>query len=172
VEFDASLGNAHYFSSEPGALVLGRCNYLGSGGYYAPSLYPQLAGLFTYRSDTSIAKVPDGTSNTFMFIEYAGGWINWGGGGGIPDGWDGAHWSCAFNYTGFGTPATYINSNNAGAKAGDFSWALFGSRHTGNICNIAYADASVRAVTPQIDFGTWVSLSGYRDGYLATPPDF
>ena len=36
-------GSGHVFSSNPGATVMGRSNYLGMGGYYAPSQYPQFA---------------------------------------------------------------------------------------------------------------------------------
>jgi prepilin-type N-terminal cleavage/methylation domain-containing protein/prepilin-type processing-associated H-X9-DG protein len=150
---------AHVFSSEPGALVIGRSNYLGIGGYYAPSLFGQYVGLFTYKSKNSIAKVPDGTSNTAMFGEHVGAFIKWGGGGGIPDGVSGAAWTCGFNYTGFGTPSP---DGSQGTH-----WAQFGSDHTGNIVNICFGDGSVRQVTPSIQFyPTWVGLTGYRDGIL------
>jgi prepilin-type N-terminal cleavage/methylation domain-containing protein/prepilin-type processing-associated H-X9-DG protein len=155
-------GNAHVFSSAPGRLVVGRSNYLGSGGYYAPSLYPQYAGLFTYLSTNALAQVPDGTSNTFLFIEYVGGWITWGGSGGIPDGVDGGAWVCGFNYTGFGTPcaSNLVNNSNSPRPC----WALFGSMHTGDIVNVAYGDGSVRHISNSIEFLPWVYLSGFQDG--------
>jgi prepilin-type N-terminal cleavage/methylation domain-containing protein/prepilin-type processing-associated H-X9-DG protein len=157
---DYTRGGGHIFSSAPGRLVLGRSNYLGSGGYYAPSQAPQYAGLFTYKSTNALARVPDGTSNTFLFIEYVGGWITWNGSGGIPDGVDGAAWACGFNYTGFGTPCPASKVNNPSASC----WALFGSMHTGDIVNVAYGDGSVRHVSSSIDFNTWVFLSGFQDG--------
>jgi prepilin-type N-terminal cleavage/methylation domain-containing protein/prepilin-type processing-associated H-X9-DG protein len=158
---------AHVFSSEPGALVLGRTNYLGIGGYYAPSQFPQYAGLFTYLSKNSIGKVPDGTSNTALFGEHVGGYIVWGGGGGIPDGVSGAAWMCGFNYTGFGTPSA-VGSQNTSNNPPAGNWFTFGSDHTGNIINVCFADGSVRQVSPSITFGAWVALTGYRDGIVIT----
>jgi prepilin-type processing-associated H-X9-DG protein len=161
----ASPGPDHVFSSCPGCQTMGRTNYLGVAGYYSPYYYPDYQGLFTYRSANTLVRCMDGTSNTFMFMEYAGGWIGWGGGGGIQNGVSGAMWSNGFNYTGFGTPcaANQINDPNAAC------WAMFGSRHTGNIVNVAYGDASVRHVTTGIDFSTYVFLSGFRDGVLVEP---
>jgi prepilin-type N-terminal cleavage/methylation domain-containing protein/prepilin-type processing-associated H-X9-DG protein len=157
----------HLFSSAPGRLVLGRSNYLGSGGYYAPSQASNLAGLFTYKSKNSIGRVPDGTSNTLLFIEYVGGANAWNGSGGIPSGVSGASWSCGFNYTGFGGPSpTGSQDNPPGSGSG--GWYLFGSDHTSNIVNVCYADGSVRQVSPAIDFSTWVYLSGFRDGVVIT----
>jgi prepilin-type N-terminal cleavage/methylation domain-containing protein len=157
----------HVFSSCPGCVVMGRSNYLGVGGYYAPSTYPQYAGLFTYQSKNSLAVVPDGTSNTMFFCEYVGGYIAWGGAGGISDGVDGAAWSCGFNYTGFGGPSP-TGSLQDPPGSGNGYWYLFGSDHTQHICNVAMADGAVRKVTPQIDFTTWVFLSGFQDGQVTS----
>ena len=153
----AAGGNAHLYSSAPGRLVLGRSNYTGVGGYYAPSLYPQFAGLFTYLSKNSLARVPDGTSNTMLFGEWHGGQINWGGSGGIPNGISGVSWECGFNYTGWGSLST-----------GPFTdpqdnWWEFSSGHT-NIVQFAFADGSVQKISANIDFGTLIYLSGYQDG--------
>jgi prepilin-type N-terminal cleavage/methylation domain-containing protein len=168
LDYARNASNAHVFSSAPGRLVLGRSNYLGSGGYYAPSLFPQWAGLFTFKSTNALARVPDGTSNTFLFIEYLGGWINWGGSGGIPDGVDGAAWACGFNYTGFGIICTSGKEMNDPSAS---CWGGFGSLHTGDIINVAYADGSCRHVTRSIDFNTWVFLSGFQDGVAVQSGD-
>jgi prepilin-type processing-associated H-X9-DG protein len=157
---------AHVYSSEPGALVMGRSNYVGIGGYYGPSLYAQYAGLFTYKSRNSIAKVPDGTSNTAMFGEMVGGWITWGGGGGIPDGVSGVAWTCGFNYTGFANPSPCGSTCAPNDPRGTYWWA-FGSDHAGNILNICFGDGSVRQITSSIQFyPTWIGLTGYRDGIV------
>jgi prepilin-type N-terminal cleavage/methylation domain-containing protein len=175
-DFVGGLG--HTFSRHPGAIVLGRSNYLGCGGWcsdykypqdgnpYGAYNYPEFAGLFQYMSDTSLGKVPDGTSQTMMFIEYVGGYIAWGGSGGLPNGWNGASWGCGFNYTCFGTVAQGVGGMQEG------SWFEFGSHHTGNIVNVAYADASVRQINKNIDFGTWTALAGYRDNVVVNNPDF
>jgi len=157
--------SGHLYSSCPGCNVLGRSNYIGSGGYYAPSYYPQWKGIFTYNPNpgaggVSLGKIPDGTSNTFMFIEWVGGFLAWGGAGGIPDGIDGAAWTCGFGYTGFNGPSPTGSQTVNGVSY----WYTFGSNHTGNICQICYADGSVRSVSPSIDFSTWVYLSGIADG--------
>jgi prepilin-type N-terminal cleavage/methylation domain-containing protein/prepilin-type processing-associated H-X9-DG protein len=148
----------HLYSAAPGSLVLGRSNYVGMGGYYAPSWYPQYAGLFTFNSKNSLARVPDGTSNTILFGEVAGGYIGWGGQGGLSSGVSGWAWACGFDYSGFNTPyaGSVFNPNTS-------EWYNFSSQHTG-VVNFAFADGSVQSLATGIDFGTWVYLSGYKDG--------
>jgi prepilin-type N-terminal cleavage/methylation domain-containing protein/prepilin-type processing-associated H-X9-DG protein len=160
VDFSASAAaNTFLYSSCPGCQVLGRTNYLGMAGYYYPSGYPTNAGLFTYQSKVKITGITDGTSNTIGFAEYLGAIPQppgWGAGGGVPDGLAGAGWVCGYMYSGFGTPTTAgMQNTNPG---------LYGSNHPGNVLNVAYADGSVRTITPSIDFNTWVALTGYRDG--------
>jgi len=166
----ASAGG-HTFSSAPGRVVVGRCNYLAVAGEcrsYPP--YNIYYGLEHFNSKTTIGRVPDGTSNTLLFGEYAGGWINWGGaindgGSGIPNGWNTGHWSCGFDYSCFGLD-TNINMNDGG-----HGWWSFGSLHAGGLIQFAYADGSVRKISPQIDFGTFLALSGYMDGVVVQNQD-
>ena len=159
-DYAAGGAGGHVFSSAPGRDVMGRSSYLGMGGYYAPSQYPQYQGLLTYQSSTSLARVPDGTSTTILFGEFAGGYIGWGGNGGIPSGASGGSWSCGFNYSGFSGPVTGDPTNPNSTAA----WYAFGSQHAGNVVNFAFADGSVRNLTTSIDFSTWVYLTGYADG--------
>ena len=169
-DFNAhSPGPAHLFSSAPGRLVIGRSNYLGMGGYDGPSAAQQYGGIFYYKSKTSVARVPDGTSNTILFGEYAGGTINWGGGGGIPSGVSGAAWACGFNYSGFDVPTTvnYDDSGNGpNGSTGTPTYARFSSRHSGNIVNFCFIDGSVHSLQANIDFGTWIALTGIQDGVV------
>jgi len=153
-------GPDHVFTANPGAIVMGRSNYLGVGGYYAPSQFPQYGGLFTYQSANTLVRATDGTSNTLFFLEYIGGVINWGGSGGLSDGWSGASWSCGFNYTGWGNPLNYQQASDPNQSG----YAMFGSAHTGNIVNAAFADGSVRHISTAIDFNAYVYLSGFQDG--------
>jgi prepilin-type N-terminal cleavage/methylation domain-containing protein/prepilin-type processing-associated H-X9-DG protein len=151
-DYTAGGPGGHVFSSAPGRLIMGRSNYLGMAGYYAPSQYPQYRGFYTYNSKNSIARIPDGTSNTIMFAEYTGGFIQWNGGGGIPDGVATGSWSSGFNYSGFGTLGN--------------QYYLFGSKHAGGITNVGYGDGSVRQLQQSIDFGTWIALTGIADGIV------
>jgi prepilin-type N-terminal cleavage/methylation domain-containing protein/prepilin-type processing-associated H-X9-DG protein len=157
----------HVFTSAPGSLVMGRCNYLGVAGFQPPSQSPQLVGLFTYKSANSLTRVPDGTANTFLFLEYLGGVKNWGGSGGVPTGWSGASWSCGFNYTGWGPPMNYA----AAVNPANNGYLFFGSAHTGDVVNAGYADGSVRFITTSIDFPTYTYLSGFKDGTEVQPVD-
>jgi prepilin-type N-terminal cleavage/methylation domain-containing protein/prepilin-type processing-associated H-X9-DG protein len=159
-------GGQFVASSAPGRLVLGRTNYLGIGGggmFYGA----QYAGLMTYQSRNRLAAVPDGTSNTLLFGEFAGGYNAWGGSGGIPNGVTGASWVCGSNYSAFGGPIAGYSLDPAypGDTPGAFNpaWALYSSMHT-NTVNFSFADGSVRGITPGINFTTWVYLCGFRDG--------
>jgi len=156
IDYPSSAPYGHVGSSEPGALVVGRSNYVGMAGYYSPSSYPTYAGMFTYNSKNSLANIPDGTSNTIMFGEIAGGFVTWAGGGGIPDGVTGFAWTCGFNYAGFGTPV-------AGPAAKNTNFGLFNSQHT-NIINVAMGDGSVRPLSTSVDWNTWLYLCGMQDG--------
>ena len=170
VDYPGTNSNSTVFSSAPGNVVLGRSNYLGSGGYYAPSQYPRYRGIFTYNYRASLANIPDGTSNTFMFIEYVGGESDgWPSSSGIPNGVVGASWSAGFNYTGFGTPSLTGSQTPPGESSGN--WLLFGSNHTNHVVNVTYADGSVRQIDPSIDFNTWVFLSGMADGMVVSGGD-
>ena len=170
-------GPTHLYSSEPGALVIGRSSYLGMGGYYTnnPAAYgcPGCQGLFTFAptgtTGNSLATVPDGTSNTILYGEYAGGWIVWGGGGGIPDGAACPSWSSGFGYSGFDSPATgdpNIPTPSQGGGKGTNEWYTFGSNHAGGIVNFCFADGSVQHLHAQMDFSTWVYLTGFEDGVV------
>jgi prepilin-type N-terminal cleavage/methylation domain-containing protein/prepilin-type processing-associated H-X9-DG protein len=148
---------AHLYSSSPGRVVIGGSSYQGMGGYYDKSLYPQYEGVFTYKSANTLVSVAaqDGTSNTIFFAEAIGGFIAWGGSGGIPDGFSGYSWVCGFNYSGFDTPHSGANTQ----------YYQFSSRHTNSI-NAAYGDGSVRAVSTSIDFDTWIAITGFKDGIV------
>jgi len=161
-DFPAGYGsNAHVFSSAPGRLVVGRSSYIGMGGYYSPSSNPQYVGFFTHMSTNSVSRCPDGTSNTIMFGEMAGGLVNWGGSGGIPNGISGASWTAGFNYSGFNVPKSGPIANDTD------NYYRFSSQHTGLI-NVCMGDGSVRPLKTSIDFSTWVYLTGIQDGVVVT----
>jgi prepilin-type N-terminal cleavage/methylation domain-containing protein len=170
-------GFGHLFSSAPGRLVLGGSNYLGMAG--APlSTNPINIGMLYYKSTTSVARIPDGTSNTIMFGEYNGGFINWNSSGNpapnIPSGISGACWSAGYNYAIFGTPTTTdfddngLNVNGSG-QTGDPTYGRFSSQHTG-IVQFVFGDGHVQKISTSIDFNTWIALSGMTDGVAVALP--
>jgi prepilin-type N-terminal cleavage/methylation domain-containing protein len=159
----------HLFSSAPGRLIMGRSNYVGVGGDWREGLGADYRGLMYYASKNALAKVPDGTSNTWLFGEMCGGWIVWGGAGGIPDGVAPPSWSCGFNYTAFGLSTTAARDQSPPANPPDATsgstWALFSSLHTGLI-NFGYADGSIRPLRDpgSVPFALVDALGGFQDG--------
>jgi prepilin-type N-terminal cleavage/methylation domain-containing protein len=139
----------------------GRSNYIGSAGMFGP-LYPY-AGVYYADSETRIAELSDGTSNTVMFGECLGGAetgardfaLAWMGAGSLPFYW------------GLPSPA---------------QWYTYGSKHSG-VIQFAYGDGSVRrmrkgiALTADANFNEgvpsttdWRQLQravGMHDGEIA-----
>jgi prepilin-type processing-associated H-X9-DG protein len=148
--------------------------------------YPKYKGLFNYKVNASIARVPDGTSNTMMFSEVSGGLFdtytcgNCSAAITVGMGWN-AGWSWAAGgsiSTAFGTcpDKTNVNCipNNAIVPPGPFPYdpnpaglglngGLAASFHTG-IFNVAFADGSVRPIRSPIDFVLLLQLGGFNDG--------
>ena len=74
-------------------------------GRLRPLLAPnEYKGIFDYQSSNAISRIPDGTSNTIMFGEVAGGYYGWGGGGGIPSGVMGYAWNVRLQLHHLGRP--------------------------------------------------------------------
>jgi prepilin-type N-terminal cleavage/methylation domain-containing protein len=191
---DGMPQNGHGFSSSPGRLVLGRSNYLGCGGEFRGhnpartleggqprQIYEPYWGIFHYNSKVSLGQVFDGTSNTLLFGEFAGGYIAWGGQGGIPDGWSTASWSAGFTYLSFGLCPDPANQNCCGpeqmtpcphsiynAPYLGLSFGTFDSTHAANTIQFAFADGSVRQIKPAITFATLLAIGGYADGVVVT----
>ncbi len=159
----------HIFDTRPWTAVYGKTNYLGVAGWPGNSIplvgggsIPnRYRGLFAYDSRHSLARVPDGTSNTLLFLEYAGGYKSDFGGG-----WNGAAWSWGFNYVAFGICPDAGNPNcgkPSGSELG-LSRYCFGSMHSGNILQTAYADGSIRQLRTGINLNLLSALAGYSDG--------
>ena len=161
VDFPAGgPANTHVFSSCPGCKAVGRSNYIGMGGYYAPSQFDQYKGYFTHLSTNKLANTPDGTSNTVMIGEMAGGYIGWGGS--IGDGISGPSWVAGFNYSGFSEP--YAGNPNDPVSS---KWYAFSSNHPG-VVHFCFGDGSVRSLKSGMDFSTWVYMTGIQDGVVVT----
>jgi prepilin-type processing-associated H-X9-DG protein len=162
-------------SGAPGRLVIGRTNYLANGGagdstgkFFGDPSVAGYSGLFTYRERIALAQVPDGTSNTLMFFETAGGFVDWGAND-LRTGWNGSCWAVGPTYSVFGTCPQAGNPNcNYGPGNMGLGIMLPGSMHTANRINVAYGDGSVRSLDPNIDFNTYLALCGRADGQIAS----
>ena len=191
VDYPAAAGGGHVGSSAPGRDILGKCNYLGiagggsekgylagpgAGAFYGNGFRAGNSGMLYFLSRTKLANCPDGTSQTLLFGELAGGWNNWGGSGGIPNGVTGYHWSCGSMYVVFGgvisghaTDPAYSDPFSANP-----AWGLYSSMHT-NIANFAFGDGSVRALnangntaSTSNDWTTFIYLQGFKDGAVVS----
>jgi prepilin-type N-terminal cleavage/methylation domain-containing protein len=171
----AGQPRGHIFSSPPGRLTMGRSHYAGVAGRFGRTvrlsdgtIIPnRWRGLFTYNSNNALGRVPDGTSNTLSFMEYVGGYFDgFPPSSGIPAGWLSASWASGINYTAFGLCPNASNPNCGPVTAPErgLSPGTFGSLHTNNQIQAAYADGSVRPLSPAIAFNVLLALSGPNDG--------
>ncbi len=202
------------FSRWPGGVVAARCNYVGMAGWgdasNATGSFGSAAqaqgylGVFAYNPNdprnsnpvpnndvnapapagVKLEKIQDGTGNTIMYLETAGGsgrgdanpGINGGAGlyAGSPqaylDDWSTASWASNAWQSLFGTCPDPTNGNCSPPNSSGLglSWGEPGSLHSANRINVAYCDGSVRSIPGNINFGLFVSICGYRDGDIVT----
>jgi prepilin-type N-terminal cleavage/methylation domain-containing protein/prepilin-type processing-associated H-X9-DG protein len=149
----------------PLANQIGLTNYLGVSGAYVDTPDPywgQWVGLLNNRSRTSLANVPDGTSQTLLFGEYLGHVINN---------------DRQFAMSWMGAPYAATVGGLRGPREGHGGG--FSSRHPG-VVQFCFADGSVRGVsragttwdvnpaTPRTnDWYVLQQLAGMRDGGTA-----
>jgi len=164
---DGRISGNYYFAvfgNDQGGADLGRTNYLGvsgtAGRTSGGSPWAKYEGLFTNRSNNSLDRVPDGTSNTLLFGEAIGGELPHPGG---PPEYSGCWMGIGALPTFFGLPII------------DPEWYQFSSRHTG-VVNFCFADGSVRALKPgssgitpltitlPTDWYVFQQLAGFKDG--------
>ncbi len=144
---------------------MGRTNYLGCGGGYgkidgsdaANAAWAPFTGIYYMNSKTSIPSISDGTSNTIAFGEYVGVHIN-----GTRDfvvSWMGAGWLSSR----WGLAPVYSNNSRDMGTGNDYSCRQWSSKHSG-IINFSFADGSVRPVSKNADYNSWIYATGAVDG--------
>jgi prepilin-type N-terminal cleavage/methylation domain-containing protein/prepilin-type processing-associated H-X9-DG protein len=171
-----------WYSTLPGSQILGRTNYLPSAGdprtridrnsTTTPPGRVDAHGFFYYKSKESVGRVPDGTSNTLMFVESAGGMLSGLSAPADTPKWTNQTWGGAIWYSSSGICPNTNFRNCAAQIPGSFNSAVFaaGSKHTGGICNVAMGDGSVRGINaPNIDSLSLAYLAGTKDGEIQSP---
>jgi prepilin-type N-terminal cleavage/methylation domain-containing protein/prepilin-type processing-associated H-X9-DG protein len=160
-----------YFDTGSGSRrVFGRTHYLANGGDWRTDfgIRYRFRGPFYFKSRETLSSIVDGSSNTFLFGEAAGGGdpfnpVPWPGSPTPlpnPANWSGYSWAVGPTYTSFGI--------GEGRFGGADDWALFSSRHPGTI-HFAYADGSVRPLNRLARYNTTAyavlrALGGMKDG--------
>jgi prepilin-type N-terminal cleavage/methylation domain-containing protein/prepilin-type processing-associated H-X9-DG protein len=156
------------YSATPGCYIVGRSDYQAVVGLFYDSGFGLSAAdcaryhsLFNYHVPASIARVPDGTSNTLMIGEIYGFFAS---GFGPPyDGYWIGSWAAQGYTIGYGTCPDNTNPSCIQGNPNYSSYALFGGWHNGTM-QFAFADGSVRQLKGNTNFGVIVSLAGYNDG--------
>jgi type II secretory pathway pseudopilin PulG len=163
--------NFHVRSAAPGSQILGRSHYvavLGDWRYGAG-----YRGMFYYNSKNKVGAIPDGTSNTLMFGEMAGGkWPD--PGGSLGQLWC-PGWGQNGNFLAFGLCPSNADSRNGGNPSVPTynAAALFGSYHT-QLIHWGWGDGSVRPLKNPAQYNVnpgftlLVSLGGVSEGAVVT----
>ena len=114
-----------------------------------------LEGVLTMNSKIKLVQITDGTSNTLMVGESS--WTSsdnyriW-----VRGSFDATELTAMRNVANTMSSTAYNGASN-------FDDVSFGSQHPGKGAHFAFADGTVRYLTPQISFGVYLSLAS-RDG--------
>ena len=129
------FGMAFYFLIGEGGESLGRTNYLPvAGGFGAiGNTWDRWRGVFYNRSVNRLGGITDGTSNTLLIGEYAGGYNDEGN-----LDWSAAWIGASGMFSAYGLAPQAYNGRRP-------SWSQFGSMHPG-VVQFAFADGSVRTM--------------------------
>jgi prepilin-type N-terminal cleavage/methylation domain-containing protein len=150
-------------------LGFGRSNYLGVAGYGGNAATWNISsanatriglsgttpainfeGVFTTRSKTRFSNISDGSSNTLMYGEVMGG---------KPEG---STPHASFTWIGCGLLPAFPGLAENGAPRR--LWSSFNSEHPTGMVQFCLADGAVRGISPNIDYGAYITLSGMHDG--------
>jgi prepilin-type N-terminal cleavage/methylation domain-containing protein len=146
--------------------TIGKSHYGPMAGYTSSDGNGQYLGYFRKNSKNKVADAKDGSSNTIMFIESAGGMVSFDN---VNFFWTLFSWPAAQMYADFGTcpdKSDPSQQNCVYTHGGQgLSAGLPGSLHANNRILTAFGDGSVRLLNPDLDFGlVWVPLTGMSDG--------
>jgi prepilin-type N-terminal cleavage/methylation domain-containing protein len=143
-------------------VTAGKSSYGPMAGYTQPD-DNNYRGYFTHNSKNKVGDAKDGSSNTIMFIESAGGMVSFDN---VNYFWTHFLWASAQMYSEFGTCPDHTNTNCTFDHGGlGLSAGLPGSLHSNNMILTGFGDGSVRLLRPDLDFGTvWAPLCGMSDG--------
>ncbi len=170
-ESGGTLWNFNWYREGPQAATIGLTNYLGVSGARGGAPHPLLdpwEGLLFNRSQSSLARVPDGTSATLLFGEGLGHLPPSGTPGESP-----LVWGCSWMAVNVG--GTFKGLQGPRNSSGD----AFSSRHP-DLVQFCFADGAVRglrrgqtfwtsdpATPPQPDWYLLQQLAGRQDGQTA-----
>jgi hypothetical protein len=164
-------------SGNPGAVVMGKSHYMANAGDWRNILVedsnPQVGtdchGPYGTIKPVALEGFADGSSNTILFAETAGGWDDSAAGGA---GWSNESWSHARWYSAFGSCPNGANMNcNNNPEGQGKSWGVAGSFHPNGAFNVAFSDGSIRTLRSDLPFLTLSYLAGYKDGVKIKPYD-
>jgi prepilin-type N-terminal cleavage/methylation domain-containing protein len=123
-------------------------------------------------SQTSLAAIPDGTSNTFLIgekhVPAVGLYHVAYGDASVYN----SYWApYAHRFAGLEDPLGLGPQDTSPSLAGDSTWVRkFGSWHTG-VCGFAFCDGSVHYIRNSIDGTTLARLAARADGQVVALPD-
>lgn len=143
-------------SNDEGGNALGRTNYIGVAGGYGIIDVPIAdvhKGCFYSRSKVNLADIRDGSSNTMMFGECAGGFD------------DNNQRATSHSWMGSGCMPVFRGLGSGNTRY----WNQFSSFHNG-VANFCYADGSIRSISGAVDINTLIIISGISEGQIAPDP--
>ncbi|HZL86799.1 MAG TPA: DUF1559 domain-containing protein [Pirellulaceae bacterium] len=141
--------------------TLGRSNYLGSSGYFGNLGPVQLyEGPFSNRSRNTMANLQrDGSSNVLLFGEAVGHYP------------DHTTFLAAHSFIGSGClPTRWGLGESAPGARDDTVYYKFSSMHP-NMVQFCMGDGSVRQIATNINYATYIYMSGMHDGVALAGPE-
>jgi prepilin-type N-terminal cleavage/methylation domain-containing protein len=144
-------------------------NYLGVVGRYPnegsvlgftaaqSAMIDPYVGIFRVNKEGKIGNIADGTSNTLLFGEVTGGWLD----GSKPSGRTiSFSWTSSAMFTHWNSKQLSGTPYNAAVKA----WNRFSSMHPGGIIQWTLGDGSVKGIPLSIDPDVMIRMTGQADG--------